>query len=286
LRYVGFSHFEADECGALNAFLAAVPRAEPACGQIAAMVSVSDYADRPPRALDDGETISLGTDSVRWLDTRHLPHAWACGFLMETASATLLCGDLFTQSGARNPPLTEGDILGPSEAFRHEMDNFSHTRSARAMLERLAALQPTTLAYMHGSAWHGDGAALSRARRQRRTLLGSVLNYTSPVHWTKVQWQPYIPVLRSISTQRRYQIRSRRGAYVRIASSAVHFTVTEKSMDSVIVDVDPKLKLTGHVARFPPSCVAKNVRKSSPAEVQNGQKLEQKMGAKYDDVCL
>lgn len=163
LRYVGFSHFEADECGALNEFLAAAPRAEPLCGQIAAMVSVSDYADRPPRALDDGETISLGQHSVRWLYTPHLPHAWECGFLMETASATLLCGDLFTQGGSHHPPLTEGDILEPSEAFRHKMDYFSHTRSARAMLERLAALQPTTLACMHGSAWRGDGAALLRA---------------------------------------------------------------------------------------------------------------------------
>ena len=162
LRYIGFSHFEADECGALNAFLAAAPRAEPLCGQIAAMVSVNDFADRAPRALRDGETVPLGQHSVRWLDTPHLPHAWECGFLMETTSATLLCGDLFTQPGSHHPPLTEHDILAPSEAFRREMDYFSHTRHARAMLERLAALQPTTLACMHGSAWHGDGAALLR----------------------------------------------------------------------------------------------------------------------------
>lgn len=163
LRYVGFSHFESDECGALNEFLAVAPRAEPLCGQIAAMVSVGDFADRPPRALDDGETVSLGQHSVRWFDTPHLPHAWECGFLMETSSATLLCGDLFTQGGSQHPPLTEHDILEPSEAFRHQIDYFSHTRNARAMLERLAALQPTTLACMHGSAWHGDGAGLLRA---------------------------------------------------------------------------------------------------------------------------
>ncbi len=163
LRYVGFSHFESDECGSLNAFLAVAPHAEPLCGQIAAMVSVGDFADRPPRALDDGETVSLGQHSVRWLDTPHLPHAWECGFLMETTSATLLCGDLFTQGGSQHPPPTGHDILEPSEAFRHQIDYFSHTRNARAMLERLAALQPTTLACMHGSAWHGDGAGLLRA---------------------------------------------------------------------------------------------------------------------------
>lgn len=163
LRYVGFSHFESDECGALNEFLAASPRAEPVCGEIAAMVSVGDYADRAPYALADGETISLGKHSVRWIYTPHLPHAWECGFLMETTSATLLCGDLLTQGGSHHPPLTESDILESSEAFRHKLDYFAHTRNARAMLEGLAALQPTTLACMHGSAWRGDGAALLRA---------------------------------------------------------------------------------------------------------------------------
>lgn len=163
LRYIGLSHFEADECGALNEFLAVAPRAEPLCGRIAAMVSVGDFAERPPRALDDDETISLGRHSVRWLYTPHLPHAWECGFLMEATSATLLCGDLFTQGGSHHPPVTESDILEPSEAFRRKLDYFSHTTGARAMLERLAALRPTTLACMHGSAWRGDGAALLRA---------------------------------------------------------------------------------------------------------------------------
>jgi flavorubredoxin len=167
MRYVGFSHFEADECGALNEFLATAPHAEPLCGQIAAMVSISDYAARPPRVLDDGEAISLGRHSVSWLYTPHLPHAWDCGFLMETRSSTLLCGDLFTQDGSHHPPLTENDILEPSEASRHRMDYFSHTKNARAMLERLAAFQPTTLACMHGSAWRGDGAALLGALSDR-----------------------------------------------------------------------------------------------------------------------
>ena len=127
------------------------------------MVSVEDLADRPPRALADGETLSLGTRSVQWFDTPHLPHAWECGFLMEKHTRTLLCGDLFTQGGADLPPLTESDILGPSEAFRAGLDYYSHTKNARAMLERLAAAGPTTLACMHGSTWRGDGAQLLRA---------------------------------------------------------------------------------------------------------------------------
>lgn len=163
LRYVGFSHVEADECGSLNEWLAVAPRAEPLCGAVAAMVSISDLADRAPRAMADGEALCLGRHTVRWLDAPHMPHAWECGFLSEEATATLLCGDLFTQGGTDLPALTESDILGPSEAFRHAMDYFSHTRNLATLIDKLAATRPGTLACMHGSAWRGDGAALLRA---------------------------------------------------------------------------------------------------------------------------
>ena len=163
LRYISFSHVEADECGSLNEWLAVSPQSVPLCGTVASLVSISDIADRAPRTLADGEVVSLGTHSVRWFDAPHLPHAWDCGFLMEESTRTLLCGDLFTQGGADLPPITESDILGPSEAFRHGMDYYSHTKNARALLERLAVTEPTTLACMHGSAWHGDGAKLLRA---------------------------------------------------------------------------------------------------------------------------
>lgn len=163
LRHISFSHYEADECGALNDFLGAAPRAAPLCGRIAAMVSVGDVADRAPRPLDDDERISIGMHKLRWLATPHLPHAWECGFLMEETTRTLLCGDLFTQGGAVHPAVTEADILEPSEAFRLQLDYYSHTKDGPAMMARLAALKPQTLACMHGPAWRGDGAALLRA---------------------------------------------------------------------------------------------------------------------------
>jgi flavorubredoxin len=167
LRHVAFSHFEADECGSLNEWLAVAPEAAPLCGTVAAMVSVDDVADRPSRALSDGEEVCLGTHTVKWLDTPHLPHAWECGFLMERATNTLLCGDLFTQPGDALPPVTERDILGPSEAFRGQMDYFSHTRNAARLIEKLAAETPGVLACMHGSTWVGDGAALLRELGER-----------------------------------------------------------------------------------------------------------------------
>ena len=163
LRYIAFSHIEADECGSLNEWLAVAPQSSPLCGTVAALVSVNDLADRPARALADGEMLALGRHSLRWLDTPHLPHAWECGFLIEEQTKTLLCGDLFTQGGADLPALTESDILGSSEAFRHKMDYFSHTKYARDLLEKLASTGPETLGCMHGSAWRGDGAKLLRA---------------------------------------------------------------------------------------------------------------------------
>jgi flavorubredoxin len=167
LRYIGFSHVEADECGSLNDWLAAAPQAVPLCGTVAAMVSVNDLADRTAVGLADGALLPLGRHRVRWLDAPHLPHAWECGYLLEEDTRTLLCGDLFTQGGAHLPPVTASDILGPSEDFRCAMDYFSHTTHAGTLLERLAATGPLTLACMHGSAWQGDGAALLRSLADR-----------------------------------------------------------------------------------------------------------------------
>jgi flavorubredoxin len=153
---------EADECGSLNLSLGVAPQAVPLCSRIAAMVSVNDLADRPPRALADGEYLVLGRHTVQWLDTPHVPHGWDCGLLMDVSIGTFFCGDLFTQGGPGDVALTESDILGPSESFRQPLDYFAHAPQTAATLARLAELKPRTLACMHGSAWRGDGGALLR----------------------------------------------------------------------------------------------------------------------------
>jgi len=124
------------------------------------MVSVADLADRPPRALADGEVLSLGHRRVRWLDAPHLPHGWECGYLFEEVGRTLLCGDLLTQPGTGDNPVTEDDVLGPSETMRAQMEYYAHSPQTRPLLDKLAATEPRLLACMHGSAWRGDGRAL------------------------------------------------------------------------------------------------------------------------------
>jgi len=166
LRWVGFSHFEADECGALNDWLGVAPQAHAVCSQIGATVSVNDFAVRPARPLQDGEHLALGAGGkrVRWLDAPNLPHNWECGYLFESSTRTLLCGDLFTHAGHDVPPLTEADVLGPAEAMRQAMpDSVAVDRRARRLLEKLAATEPRTLALMHGSSYSGDGGQLLRA---------------------------------------------------------------------------------------------------------------------------
>jgi flavorubredoxin len=160
LRYLGLSHFEADECGSLNEFLEIAPRAQPLCGNVAKMVSVDDVADREARGMADNEQLSLGKHKVRWFDTPHLPHGWECGYLFEESTRTLFCGDLFTQPGAEHAPIVETDILGPSEAMRSQMDYYAHARNTGDLLGKLADTEPANLACMHGSAWTGNGAAL------------------------------------------------------------------------------------------------------------------------------
>lgn len=163
LRWIAFSHVESDECGGLNALLAAAPNATPVCSRVGAIVQVTDLADRAPRPLADGEAIELGGLTVRWVDAPHIPHGWDNGFMHETSTRTMLCGDLFTQPGTGDRAVTESDILEPSEAFRKAMDYWAYSPTTRATIERLAGMEPRLLACMHGSAYRGDGAAMLRA---------------------------------------------------------------------------------------------------------------------------
>jgi flavorubredoxin len=163
LRHIAFSHVEADECGSLNQWLTAAPEAALLCGRVAASVSIEDLADRMPREIADGEKLSLGHHEVQWFDAPHLPHARECGFLAESRTRTLFCGDLFTQPGDNVPPMTQVDILGPSETFRARMDYF-FLHEERARVDRKARVDRADNVCLYArKRWSGDGAAAPRA---------------------------------------------------------------------------------------------------------------------------
>lgn len=156
LRWISFGHVESDECGSMNAWLAAARHAQVMHGEVACMVSLNDLADRPTRMLADDEVIDLGGKRVRFLATPHVPHGWEAGVFMEETGGTLLCGDLFTHTG-NGPAITEGDVVGPALAAEDMFHAMSLSPNTAAVLSRLAALRPRTLAIMHGSSFHGDG---------------------------------------------------------------------------------------------------------------------------------
>jgi flavorubredoxin len=159
LRWITFSHIEADECGALGEWLAAAPHATVTHGAIGCAIWLNDQAPRPPRALADGEVIDLGGRRVRRLDTPHVPHCWDAGLLHEETTGTLFTSDLFTHVG--DPPaLSDGDLLGPAIAAERRFGYTALTPATGPTIRRLATLSPRTLAVMHGSSFTGDAAPL------------------------------------------------------------------------------------------------------------------------------
>lgn len=164
LRWIAFSHFESDECGALNEFLSIAPGAQPLCSFVGAMVSVNDFALRPARGLQDDEVLATGERRYRFIRTPHLPHTWEAGHLFEESSRTLFCSDLFHQDGELAPTTTsEPELIERVRAtlVRYQTGPFSYYMPLTTMTEgqfaRLAALKPGILAAMHGSTFKGDG---------------------------------------------------------------------------------------------------------------------------------
>ncbi len=161
LRWITFGHYEADECGAMNHWLADAPNATVAHGQIAVMLSLMDQAARPPRVLGDGEVLDLGGKRVRFIATPHVPHGWDAGLLYEETTKTLFAGDLFSAFGD-GPVATAGDIVGPAVAMEDALHATALTPLTAPTIRRLAELDPSTLALMHAPAFTGDGAQALR----------------------------------------------------------------------------------------------------------------------------
>ena len=178
LRHISFSHFESDECGALNEWLGVAPKADVICSQVGALVCVNDFIGREARPLADGESFSTGNLRFRYCQTPHLPHGWDAGVLFEETQKTLLCSDLFHQAGDREP-MTSDDVVGRScEAMKHYQagilaEYVPYTPLTAQNLKKLADLKPKTLAIMHGSSFAGDCArALGDLNVMYREIFG------------------------------------------------------------------------------------------------------------------
>jgi flavorubredoxin len=161
LRWIGFGHVEADECGAMNLFLAAAPQSQVVHSQIGCLVSVGDLADRPPRPMEHYEVLDLGGKRLRHIDTPHVPHGWDARAMMEETTGTMFCGDLFTHVG-RGPAVTESDLLEQASEAEDMFLSTALTPHTAATIATLAEFKPLTLAVMHGSSYRGSGATALR----------------------------------------------------------------------------------------------------------------------------
>jgi flavorubredoxin len=158
LRWISFAHVEADECGAMNQFLAAAPHAAVVHGGLAVSISLTDLADRPPRSVNADEVLDIGGHRMRFVATPHVPHNWESGLWFDETTSTLLAGDLFTRIG-RAPAIDGADMIEASLAAEEVFHYTSLGPNVAPTLRRLATLRPATLATMHGSSFQGDGAA-------------------------------------------------------------------------------------------------------------------------------
>jgi flavorubredoxin len=157
LRWITFGHVEADECGAMNAFLAAAPDATVAHGAMACVVQVNDLADRAPHPLGPDEVLDLGGKRIHNIDTPHVPHGWDAHVLFEETTGTLFCGDLFTAFGSWDA-IVDTDVLGPALETETAVRATALTPTTGSTIRALAGLEPTTLALMHGPSFNGDCA--------------------------------------------------------------------------------------------------------------------------------
>jgi flavorubredoxin len=171
LRWLAFGHFEADECGSMNEWLAAAASAELVHGMVGCRVSVSDTADRPPRVLSNDEIIDIGGKRIRYIDTPHMPHGWDAGVMFEETTQTLLCGDLFTRVG-NGPAITDSGVVEPSIATEDLFHYTSLGPNTGSTIRKLTDLKPRVLAAMHGASFSGDGGCCAQGfgRSLRRAL--------------------------------------------------------------------------------------------------------------------
>ena len=178
LRWVSFSHFEPDECGALNSWLALAPGAQAVCSVVGALVMLNDFADRAPRSLADGEVLHTGAHRLRYLATPHVPHGWDAGLLFDETEHTLFCSDLFFHPGDPEPVTPSEIVSRATESIRGHLvgplaNDMPYTAYTDSTLRRLADLGPEALAVMHGSSYQGDGrTALLDLAGAVRDLLG------------------------------------------------------------------------------------------------------------------
>lgn len=170
LAYVAFSHFEADECGALNHWLLAAPNAVHLVNDVG-RASLEDFASRPARVVADGEYLDLGRRRLQILETPHFPHNWDAMLFWDCEDGILFSSDLGAQPGA-GVPATEADVSEQMVTFQRRVGFMAEGRDLYRAITRLEALDIRYLATQHGPTIVGPAirSILTRLKAEFGTL--------------------------------------------------------------------------------------------------------------------
>lgn len=164
LRYLIVPHFEMDECGSLNRFLALAPHAEPVTSLLGASVTIADFSTKPARPLGPGETLALGRKTLRGVLTPWV-HYWDSMLLHDETDRVLFTSDLFLQPGDRGA-VTSEDRSADVVEFCRFSGLLPSQRHLEVALDRMEPLAVDTLACHHGSVLQGDPRRYYRALRE------------------------------------------------------------------------------------------------------------------------
>ena len=151
LAYVVLLHFEGDECGGMDRFMAEAPQAQLVGSDMSAILNLTafgvDYVDRV-RGVRDGDTIDLGAHTLSFIETPHVHH-WDSMMVFEESTRSLFPSDLFIQPGDQ-PPVVNEDLSMEMCGFYREIGIFAHEDPVRTTIDRLVRMDPQWVHAMHG----------------------------------------------------------------------------------------------------------------------------------------
>ena len=153
-------HFEGDECGGLNKFLAAAPNAVAVCSPIG-YSSIRDFTGKEPLVITDGQELATGLRKLRFFLTPYV-HAWDSLLAVEETQGTFFSSDLFIQPG-HGKALTDEDLSEQMVDLYRRIGLMPSMAHIRAALEKMKDLEITTIACHHGSVLTGDLGPYYRA---------------------------------------------------------------------------------------------------------------------------
>jgi flavorubredoxin len=185
LAYIALLHWEGDENGGMDRFLAEAPDGELVGSALSIALNARGFGvHERVRGFTDGETLELGRHTLRFLETPHVHH-WDSMMVVEESTRSLFPSDLFLQPGDQPPVVTENLSEAMCAVYR-AIGIFAHEEPVRQVVDRIEALDPHWIHAMHGGTLTREAVpAYTKALREQEfgyegKLLGRELPAPAP----------------------------------------------------------------------------------------------------------